>query len=180
MPLCLRLITILPDGQHLEGKVVYIDEDLDIALIKVPGENFPHLALADAQTVRQGESVFAIGNPSGAMQFSMTKGIVSAPWVNSAKPALAHGFKPIRLSIRAIAAARWSATGGTCRAGARLIERRLAGTDEPPGVLLVDRRVRLCHREGRSARQEQEQSLALSTRRSESFTQISFSSNAAP
>ncbi len=72
------LITILPDGQHLEGKVVYIDEDLDIALVKVSGENFPHLALADAQTVRQGESVFAIGNPSGAMQFSMTKGIVSA------------------------------------------------------------------------------------------------------
>jgi len=28
--------------------------------------------------VRQGEGVFAIGNPSGAMQFSMTKGIVSA------------------------------------------------------------------------------------------------------
>ncbi len=72
------LITILPDGQHLEGKVVYIDEDLHIALVKVPGENFPHLALADAQTVRQGESVFAIGNPSGAMQFSMIKGIVSA------------------------------------------------------------------------------------------------------
>jgi serine protease Do len=72
------LIAILPDGQHLEGKVVYIDEDLDIALVKVAGENFPRLALADAQTVRQGESVFAIGNPSGAMQFSMTKGIVSA------------------------------------------------------------------------------------------------------
>jgi S1-C subfamily serine protease len=72
------LITILPDGQHLDGKVVYIDEDLDIALVKVSGENYPHLALADAQTVRQGESVFAIGNPSGAMQFSMTKGIVSA------------------------------------------------------------------------------------------------------
>ena len=72
------LITNLPDGQHLEGKVVYIDEDLDIALVKVSGENFPHLALAAADTVRQGESVFAIGNPAGAMQFSMTKGIVSA------------------------------------------------------------------------------------------------------
>ena len=71
------LITILPDGQHLEGKVVYIDEDLDVALVKVSGEDFPHLAIADAQTVRQDESVF--GNPSGAMQFSMTKGIVSAP-----------------------------------------------------------------------------------------------------
>ncbi len=29
------LITILPDGQHLEGKVVYVDEDLDIALVSL-------------------------------------------------------------------------------------------------------------------------------------------------
>src|SRR6267142_488653 len=38
------LITNLPDGQHLEGKVVYVDEELDIALVKVSGENFPHFA----------------------------------------------------------------------------------------------------------------------------------------
>lgn len=72
------LLAMLSDGRQLEAKVAYIDEDLDIALLKVPGENFPHLALASAETVRQGESVLAIGNPGGAMQFSMTKGIVSA------------------------------------------------------------------------------------------------------
>jgi S1-C subfamily serine protease len=72
------LLALLSNGQQLQASVVYIDEDLDIALEKVSGQNFPHLALADAQTVRQGESVFAIGNPGGAMQFSMTKGIVSA------------------------------------------------------------------------------------------------------
>jgi S1-C subfamily serine protease len=72
------LVTMLSDGQRLEGKVVYIDDDLDIALVKVSGGSFPHLALAAADTVHQGESVFAIGNPGGAMQFSLTKGIVSA------------------------------------------------------------------------------------------------------
>ena len=72
------LLATLSNGQQLQADIVYIDEDLDIALVKVPGENFPHLALADAQSVRQGQSVFAIGNPGGAMQFSMTKGIVSA------------------------------------------------------------------------------------------------------
>jgi len=72
------LTTLLSSGQRLEGKVVYIDEDLDIALVKVPGENFPHLALASADTVHQGESVLAIGSPGDAMPFSMTKGIVSA------------------------------------------------------------------------------------------------------
>lgn len=56
------LLTVLPGGEQLEAKVVYIDADLDIALAKVEGKEFPHLALADATTVRQGESVLAIGN----------------------------------------------------------------------------------------------------------------------
>jgi S1-C subfamily serine protease len=72
------LLTLLPEGQQLEAKVVYIDADLDIALAKVEGKDFPHLALADAATVRQGENVLAIGNPGDAMLFSVTKGIVSA------------------------------------------------------------------------------------------------------
>src|SRR5271154_4071405 len=72
------LLTILPGGEQLEAKVVYIDADLDIALAKVDGKDFPHLALADVGTVRQGESVVAIGNPGDAMLFSVTKGIVSA------------------------------------------------------------------------------------------------------
>jgi len=72
------LLTLLPGGQQLEAKVVYIDADLDIALAKVEGKDFPHLPLADAATVRQGENVVAIGNPGDAMLFSVTKGIVSA------------------------------------------------------------------------------------------------------
>jgi len=72
------LLTLLTGGQQLEAKVVYIDADLDIALAKVEGSGFPHLTLADASTVRQGESVLAIGNPGDAMLFSVTKGIVSA------------------------------------------------------------------------------------------------------
>ncbi|MGB9465917.1 MAG: trypsin-like peptidase domain-containing protein [Candidatus Acidiferrum sp.] len=72
------LETLLPGGQQLEAKVAYIDADLDIALVKVEGKEFPHLVLADATTVRQGESVLAIGNPGDAMLFSVTKGIVSA------------------------------------------------------------------------------------------------------
>lgn len=72
------LLALLPDGRQLEAKVVYVHPDLDIALAKVEGSGFPHLTLADAATVRQGESVVAIGNPGDAMLFSVTKGIVSA------------------------------------------------------------------------------------------------------
>jgi S1-C subfamily serine protease len=72
------LLATLPNGTQLEAKIVYVDPDLDIALAKTPGEGFPHLPLAEAATVRQGESVLAIGNPGDAMLFSVTKGIVSA------------------------------------------------------------------------------------------------------
>ena len=76
------LHTLLSTGRELEGKVVYIDADLGIALVKVasaPSETeLPHLTLADTSTVHQGENVIAIGNPGDAMLFSVTKGIVSA------------------------------------------------------------------------------------------------------
>ena len=72
------LLAALPDGVQLEAKVVYVDADLDLALLKVAGNKFPYLTLADAALVQQGESVFAIGNPGDAMLFSVTKGIVSA------------------------------------------------------------------------------------------------------
>lgn len=71
------LEAVLPGGDQLEAKVVYVDDDLDIALAKVEGQGFPRLTLADAATVRQGENVIAIGNPGEAMKFSVTKGIVS-------------------------------------------------------------------------------------------------------
>ena len=72
------LLALLPGGVELEAKVIYVDQELDIAFLKVEGSGFPHLTLADASTVQQGEPVFAIGNPGAAMLFSVTKGIVSA------------------------------------------------------------------------------------------------------
>jgi len=76
------LLAILPNGLHLQANVVYIDPDLDIALVKAaspsPDFVFPYLALADTSLVRQGQSVLVIGNPGDAMLFSATKGIVSA------------------------------------------------------------------------------------------------------
>ncbi len=76
------LLALLPSGVQLQAKVVYIDADLDIALVKVapPSPNFvfPLLPLADLSSIRQGDTVLAIGSPGDAMLFSVTKGIVSA------------------------------------------------------------------------------------------------------
>ncbi len=72
------LVAILSTGQKVEAKVVYIDPDMDIALVKVEGTGFQHLTLTDINNVRQGQTVVAIGNPGLGMPFSVTKGIVSA------------------------------------------------------------------------------------------------------
>jgi len=76
------LLAVLPDGTQLQANVVYIDPDLDLALVKVtppqPDFVFPYLSLVDSSLVQQGESVLVIGNPGDAMLFSVTKGIVSA------------------------------------------------------------------------------------------------------
>lgn len=72
------LLAILPGGEQLSADIIHVDTDRDIALVKVEGDEFPYLSLATAGNVRQGETVIAIGNPGGAMPFSVTKGIVSA------------------------------------------------------------------------------------------------------
>ena len=72
------LLAILPGGEQLAADIIHIDTERDIALVKVEGDDFPHLTLAAAGNVRQGETVIAIGNPGGAMPFAVTKGIVSA------------------------------------------------------------------------------------------------------
>jgi S1-C subfamily serine protease len=72
------LLAILPGGEQLAAKIIDIDADYDIALVKVEGDDFPHLSLATISNVRQGETVIAIGNPGGAIPFAVTKGIVSA------------------------------------------------------------------------------------------------------
>jgi S1-C subfamily serine protease len=72
------LLATFPNGTQLEARIAYVDPDLDIALAKTAGDGFPHLPLAEAATMRQGESVLAIGNPGDAMLFSVTKEIVSA------------------------------------------------------------------------------------------------------
>ena len=58
-------------------KVVYIDPNNDLALIKVIGEGIPEgLDLGTPDDLQIGDKIFAIGNPAG-LEFSLSEGIVS-------------------------------------------------------------------------------------------------------
>lgn len=74
-----RIVVTLHNGETLEGKTVWSDSSLDLAVVKIDGNNYPYCKLGDAKSLRVGESVVAIGNPL-SMQFerTVTAGIVSA------------------------------------------------------------------------------------------------------
>jgi serine protease Do len=64
------------DGKTFTAKVIGTDSRTDLALIKVDGDSFPFVKLADS-TPRVGDWVLAVGNPFG-LGGTVTAGIVSA------------------------------------------------------------------------------------------------------
>ena len=74
-----RIVVTLHDGKTTEGKTVWSDSTLDLAVVKIDGSGYSVSKLGDAKKLRVGESVIAIGNPL-SMQFerTVTAGIVSA------------------------------------------------------------------------------------------------------
>lgn len=59
------------------AKIVGVDPEIDIAVLRIDAEELPAVAAAAADAARPGDVVFAIGNPFGLDQ-SATMGIVSA------------------------------------------------------------------------------------------------------
>jgi serine protease Do len=61
----------------LDAKIVGIDRDTDLALLKVDAHNLPFLPIGDSDTLRQGQLVMAFGNPLG-LENSVSMGVVSS------------------------------------------------------------------------------------------------------
>jgi serine protease DegQ len=67
----------LADGKKLRARNVGSDPETDIAVLKVEGSALPAITFGDADALRVGDVVLAIGNPFGVGQ-TVTMGIVSA------------------------------------------------------------------------------------------------------
>src|ERR1043166_2658575 len=64
-------------GRTVDAAIVGVAHEIDLALLKVDDASLPALRIADYDTVRQGELVFAFGSPEG-LKNSVTMGVVSA------------------------------------------------------------------------------------------------------
>jgi serine protease Do len=79
----MRLKAEVPDRNQplynlpIDAKIVGIDRETDLAVIKIEGKNLPYLQFADSRQLKQGEIVLALGNPLG-LDNSMSMGVVSA------------------------------------------------------------------------------------------------------
>jgi serine protease Do len=71
-----RIMVKFSDGRSLQARVLGVDPDTDIALIKVDGRNLPVATMGDSESLRVGEWVCAIGNPL-AYEHTVTVGVVS-------------------------------------------------------------------------------------------------------
>ena len=67
------------DGTELDAEIIGMDKSMDVAVLKVEGENLHALKLGDSDAVRVGEFAIAIGDPTGReLAGTTTFGIIGA------------------------------------------------------------------------------------------------------
>jgi len=72
-----KIEVTLADGHKHQADLIGDDPDTDLAVIRINGPNLVPAQLGEAQRIRVGQLVIAIGNPHG-FQYSVTAGVVSA------------------------------------------------------------------------------------------------------
>jgi len=72
----------LSDARQFKTRIVATDKALDLALLKIEGNNFPYAELGNSEDLMIGEWVIALGNPFGFLledtRPTVTVGVVSA------------------------------------------------------------------------------------------------------
>lgn len=68
---------VLTDGRKAPARIVGLDPETDLAVIKIKLDKLPAIVLGQSEQARVGDVVLAIGNPFGVGQ-TVTMGIISA------------------------------------------------------------------------------------------------------
>ena len=68
---------VQPSGQSLEARIVGLDRETDLAVVKIERAGLSPLTLGDSDKLRQGQIVMAFGSPLG-LENSVSMGVVSS------------------------------------------------------------------------------------------------------
>jgi len=74
----LDVSVMLYDGTTYTAAIIGTEPDNDIAVLKIEAEGLNAAELGDSDELLVGDKVYAVGNPLGELEFSMTTGYVSA------------------------------------------------------------------------------------------------------
>ena len=81
-----KITVTLTNGNNFDAKLVGTDPVSDIALLKIDGDNLPHMTFGNSDDIMIGEWVIAFGNPFGLFEINdkptVTVGVVSATNMN--------------------------------------------------------------------------------------------------
>lgn len=73
-----RFDAIFNDGKVIRVNVIDTKPELDLALLKLTGTNYPYLVFCEREMIELGEEVYAIGTPLYiGLSHSISKGVVS-------------------------------------------------------------------------------------------------------
>jgi len=72
-----RIEVLLADGRRLPVRLLGVDRETDLAVLKADATGLPTISIGDPKSLRVGDITLAIGNPYGVGQ-TVTQGIVSA------------------------------------------------------------------------------------------------------
>lgn len=72
-----KFIVTLQTGEKFPAKVLLLDNENDLAILKIDGDNFTYSSLGNSDNLELGENVIVIGNALGQFNNSVSLGIVS-------------------------------------------------------------------------------------------------------
>lgn len=74
----LPITVVLYDGTEYEAQIVGREDVNDLAVLKIEATGLTPVTVGDSDAIQVGDEIYAVGNPLGELEFSMSTGHVSA------------------------------------------------------------------------------------------------------